>query len=144
MKRIEDIVASLEVSRRLKKAGYKQDTIWIHHGRFKCDSSAYCNYISKRKDVVKSDYTYWYPAPTATELLEKLPAYYKIGGSVGRTFELRIEKIELIKPKRELYRASYVNINYLGKDRCGEENKKLEDALGELYLSEQNLLSGGK
>jgi hypothetical protein len=121
MKRIEDITTSLEVSKRLKEAGFPQDSLFYWNKNI--ESAPYHLGIGKMGTEQPESIA----APTATELLEKLGTKYLPYKMQNNWYCIEIKGF-----------GTYV----LHEDT--KSNKPADSlAIRYIYLSEQNLLSGG-
>ncbi len=144
----ENIVVSLEMARRLKEAGWPQDNscfYWLRCGDGKDDFSV------SRTDVGRNSMVESFAAPTAEELLRRLP--YKINtttrkktsiyGEMFDTFTLEIRVLSN-RTYRIYYKNKYTN---LGRDPSLGGFKATDILLCNslasmfIYLSTHHLLS---
>jgi hypothetical protein len=138
MKELKDITTSLDVSKKLKEAGYKQDSI-LYWWQNDCDEdhTQLRNRIPNNQSLSIHKW-FVYSAPTTDELLEQLPP------DVSDRWILSINAIDYDDYKEyEVGYTKYFEDNgvWAYKDKYFQD-KKLPDALAEmwLYLKKEGLL----
>ncbi len=125
--KIENQVCSLELSKKLKEAGYKQEGLWW----YRILAHAYNGYrIILKEPEAKEDYKF--VAPTVAEGLEKLPPVIE---KDELTYTLRMMKI-----KQDKYCVQYHNPDCVLGQNIFSYN--LVNAVHEmwLYLKKEGLL----
>ncbi len=133
---LESICVDKEWAVKLKESGYPQDSLfyWYDDSNVLYLKDALGGDIYDEKIMEK-----YFSAPTAEEILKWLPDYYTYNETV---YCLEIVRVSVVKRKNAVYKISYRNINYFGKDRVGEEDKKPCNALARmcLFLDKKGLL----
>lgn len=73
---MESICVSLEMAKKLKKAGWQHETYFGWYHRFKPNDGEWDCFLD---DTDRSSNPANYPAPTASEIADVLPAYTEMG-----------------------------------------------------------------
>ena len=130
--KIEQQVVSLELSKKLKGLGYEQEEVWCWYEDMNKRTYQIGIYASYRRDCV---------APTASELLERLPNVI-----VHRLYlDPDYGKKENWKTGHWTggYKTIHWAVDYKQEKSCND--KSLPNALAKMwiYLNQQGLLKGG-
>lgn len=135
MNNLESIVTNFELSKKLKDAGFRQDSLFYYMVP-KNDTNTY--WALRRKDFLEglSECYFYISAPTCEELLRELPDYIDYGDILYFP-EIRFER-ECNDTDLEKITFSF---NYFSKDdkNClypytNLSGSKLVDTLAEMYL----------
>jgi len=126
---IEKQVCSLELSKQLKECGYKQEGLWLWVENSKdgtirlwfqeaaeIEFNSYKNASFskwKKQNTTMFDTCRVYSAPTATELLDRLPEYIRVK-KYGSSFVVKWDRKDS-------------NVPAIGEDKCA-------NALAEMYI----------
>ena len=159
---IEKQVCSLELSKELKECGYKQEGLWLWVENSKdgtirlwfqeaaeIEFNSYKNASFskwKKQNTTMFDTCRVYSAPTATELLDRLPDRIYIKSNKCKMHRKHWDKIyELVIYKGFGYSCNYegkiCGINYEGNDLLKQtEDDNLACALAKMYI---HLQKGG-
>lgn len=131
---LSQLTVSLEIAKKLKEAGYKQDNSLFYYQGY-LHSEGRVELVTKEK--LDGDYDF-IAAPTAEEFGEQLPFIFvdKFPKAASNTNKKREYSLEIIKYKK------YWGCTYTGYDL--QEGKTLTDALAKmwLYLKQHQLLQG--
>lgn len=141
---IESHLTSLEISRRLSELGIKKEALFYYWVACEnpligsiSEETAKNWFLSSIQQVKesKNGHDWEYPAYTASELLEMLPA--EITGSDDEPFYITVEK-----NLEENWDVSYQNITPNGAPQweCHEDEKYIQNALAKMLI---HLLENG-
>jgi len=127
--KLSDQLVSLELSKQLKECGYKQEGLWLWVENSKdgtirlwfqeaaeIEFNSYKNASFskwKKQNTTMFDTCRVYSAPTATELLDRLPEYIRVK-KYGSSFVVKWDRKDS-------------NVPAIGEDKCA-------NALAEMYI----------
>lgn len=129
---------SLETSKALKEAGFRQDTSYFWYTGYEPRGPIYFKTDLHLMNIKYIHHSNGFASPTSDEILEELPS--SIIWNSTEPYGLRIEKDS----------DKYVTVWYYRENHCGESSldkfgsESLPEALAQMYLwlSKEGLLKG--